>query len=269
MIETISHVSPASLSLSGHLIFKKHVSSTVAYTVLFTESSEKHLDLEVKLFNVDKDHRVILTFASHPEEDFYSFSEQFSYSTLKGQKVPIFLREQGVGRGAEPVTSILNDPYSVFGEFAGGDSFTTYCAVPQYISTDNKAFFLKDSEYSSFDLRYSNKVVVRLNSTTLNGHFIDGDKLLDVLSEYTLYSGRMQKLPDWISEGAVVGIQGGQDKVRRVIKQLQALDTPIAAVWLQDWCGKRLHRAANGVEFKRLWGTGRVTMFFIQIRTLL
>lgn len=174
------------------------------------------------------------------------------FSTLKSQKVPIFVCEQGVGRGEGPVTSILNDPAGVFGEFAGGDSFTTYCAVPQYISTENRSIFLKNSEYSSFDLRDPHKLVIRLNATHLQGGLIHSDNLLNVLSEYTLYSGRMQVLSDWISEGAVVGMQGGQEKIRKFIKDLQRHDCPIAAVWLQDWCGKRLQRTPNGVEFKRL-----------------
>lgn len=141
----------------------------------------------------------------------------------------------------------------MFSEFAGGDSFTTYCAVPQFISTRNRCVFLKNSEYSSFDLRALDRVTIRLNSTSLKGRLIDSDDLLDLVSEYTQYSGRMQKLPDWVLEGAIVGMQGGKDKVRKVVKQLQALDTPIAALWLQDWCGKRVQTTPYGVEFKRLW----------------
>jgi hypothetical protein len=37
-------------------------------------------------------YRLILAYESRPEEDFYGFGEQFSYSSLKGQKVPILVR---------------------------------------------------------------------------------------------------------------------------------------------------------------------------------
>lgn len=249
-IDTISHGAPSSLTIYGSLNFQD--STSIEYIFHLSENSHKQLAIDIKLVGVTN-HRIIFSYSSSIQEDFYGFGEQFSFSTLKGQKVPIFVREQGIGRGEEPVTSILNDPKGLFGAFAGGDSFTSYCAVPQYVSTENKCLFLKNSEYSSFDLRDSNKVIVRLNSVNLQGKLINGDNLLDVISEYTLYSGRMELLPDWISEGAVVGMQGGKDKVRKVIKELQKLDTPISAVWLQDWCGKRLQKTPQGVEFKRLW----------------
>jgi alpha-glucosidase (family GH31 glycosyl hydrolase) len=186
-------------------------------------------------------------------------------------------REQGIGRGDEPVgdtcvnfffaslsnsihvffffkiTSLLNSSNSVFGQFSGGDHFTTYCSVPQFVSTDNRCVFLENSEYASFDLREPDRIQIRLNASTLTGCIIQGTDLLDVISEYTLYSGRMDLLPDWVSNGAIVGMQGGQEKVRNVIQDLCRHNTPIAAVWLQDWCGKRLQKTPNGTEFKRLW----------------
>lgn len=260
-IDSITHdaAPSSSLKLTGQLHFTESLDrAPIDYQLTFSEKNEKHLEFDIditapSITDKDNSYRILLAYSSLPNEDFYGFGEQFSYSTLKGQKVPIFIREQGVGRGEEPVTCILNDPAgSVFGEFAGGDSFTTYCAVPQYISTENKALYLKNSEYSSFDLRDPQRVVVRLNATSLQGGLIQASSLLDVISEYTLYSGRMQLLPDWISEGAVVGMQGGSEKVRKVIRNLQRHGTPIAAVWLQDWCGKRLQKTPNGVEFKRL-----------------
>jgi alpha-glucosidase (family GH31 glycosyl hydrolase) len=49
----------------------------------------------------------------------------------------------------------------------------------------------------------------------------------------------MRPLPEWILSGAVVGLQGGTDKVIEIYEKLEALDTPIAALWLQDWVGQR------------------------------
>ena len=40
-------------------------------------------------------------------------------------------------------------------------------------------------------------------------------------------------------DGAVVGLQGGTDGVREILEELEALDAPVAAVWLQDWVGQR------------------------------
>jgi alpha-glucosidase len=49
----------------------------------------------------------------------------------------------------------------------------------------------------------------------------------------------MRQLPEWILGGAVVGLQGGTDKVLEISERLEALDAPVAAFWLQDWVGQR------------------------------
>ena len=49
----------------------------------------------------------------------------------------------------------------------------------------------------------------------------------------------MRPLPEWILGGAVVGLQGGTDQVLDVYDELEALGTPVAALWLQDWVGQR------------------------------
>lgn len=45
--------------------------------------------------------------------------------------------------------------------------------------------------------------------------------------------GRPPELPKWIISGAVVGMQGGTERVRQVWEKLQAYDVPISAFWLQ------------------------------------
>src|SRR3712207_9051553 len=49
----------------------------------------------------------------------------------------------------------------------------------------------------------------------------------------------MSPLPDWILSGAVVGLQGGTERVLELYGDLEATDTPVAALWLQDWVGQR------------------------------
>ena len=51
--------------------------------------------------------------------------------------------------------------------------------------------------------------------------------------------GRMAPLPEWISSGAIVGTQGGETKVAAYLDALLGAhpDTPVAALWLQDWVG--------------------------------
>ena len=195
--------------------------------------------------------RVFLTFKSHSDEDFYGLGAQASFATLKNQSVPIFSREQGVGRGDEPTTEIQN----FVQPFAGGNQFTTYTAIPLYVSTDNKAFYLADNctAFANFDFTAQDKVTVRYDELSIDGQLLRAESMLDAIGQVTDYTGKMKPLPSWVDKGAIVGIQGGQDKVERIVKQGQALGCPIAAAWLQDWSGTHAQAAPTGINISRVW----------------
>lgn len=187
-------------------------------------SSDASKDALTKLF---------FTYRSSPSEDFYGLGAQASFASLKNQSVLIFSREQGVGRGDEPTTRLENgDSY-----FAGGDQFTTYSAIPQYISSDARLFHLsrESTAYTTFDFRKPHAVTMRYAALHVGGYLMQAGTMLDAVTMLTQYTGRMPELPRWVDTGAVLGIQGGQEKVNRIVYQGLELDCPIAAVWLQDW----------------------------------
>lgn len=187
--------------------------------------------------------RVWLTYASEPDEHFFGFGEQFSYFDLKGKRVPIFVQEQGIGRGLQPITFLVN---LIAG--AGGSWSTSYACVPHYITSKLRSAFLDSYEYSVFDLRKEDRVQIQVFASRVGGRIFHGKDPVQLIREYTSCVGRMRPLPDWIIEGAVVGMQGGTEKVRKTWTALEKLETPIAAFWLQDWVGPR--KTSIG---KQLW----------------
>ncbi len=203
------------------------------YELTFSETSEGHLRFELTMANPDYN-RTYVIYASQAEEGFYGFGEQFTYFDTKGRKLPIFVSEQGIGRGAEPITTGAN-----LSAGAGGTWYTSYAGVPHYVTSEMNSFFLENYEYTSFDLRAADSVIVEAFSSKMTGRILYGESPAELVSEYTEYAGRMRELPDWIHDGAIIGMQGGTEKVRRVHAQLQELGTPLAAYWLQDWEGQR------------------------------
>jgi alpha-glucosidase (family GH31 glycosyl hydrolase) len=194
--------------------------------------------------------KLYFRFDSSAEEDFYGLGGQASFASLKNQSIPVFSREQGVGRGDEPITSLLNANRSI----TGGDHFTAYTAIPSYISTDGRLFYLSEEStgYSNFDFTQPDTVTIRYDSLSVDGAFTKSDNLFNAIEALTAYTGRQPALPRWVDEGAILGIQGGQDKVNRIVEQGLQLGAPIAAVWLQDWVGT--HRQAGPyLEISRLW----------------
>ena len=67
----------------------------------------------------------------------------------------------------------------------------------------------------------------------MEGRILFGETPGDLIREYTASIGRMKELPDWAISGAIVGVQGGSDKVKEVWSQLKEHGTPLSAFWLQ------------------------------------
>ncbi len=153
---------------------------------------------------------------------------------MKGKRLPIFVMEQGIGRGQQPITLAADLTAG-----AGGAWHTTYAGVPQYLTSKLNSLYLKNNEYVVFDMSREDRVQVQLFSGHMQGSILFGESPAELISTYTAATGRMRPLPDWILEGAIVGLQGGTQKVRNVVQQLKEQSTPVTAVWLQDWVGQR------------------------------
>ena len=231
--QTIDYIEKrqATLMVGGRLT-RGGDSESVDYTLTFSPVTESRLHFEAEV--EEPYDRVYLTYASSPEERFFGFGTQYTYFDLKGHKVPIFIQEQGIGRGEQPITWAAD-----WQADAGGSPYTSGASVPHYITSEMRSLFLENYEYSSFDLREEDGVQVEVFSSRMAGQILSGETPAELIELYTEYSGRMRPLPEWTLGGAVVGLQGGTDKVLDVYDELEALGTPVAALWLQDWVGQR------------------------------
>lgn len=187
--------------------------------------------------------RLYWTYVSDAAEQFHGFGAQFSHFNMKGRRLPVFIMEQGIGRGAQPLTFLVD-----LAARSGGRWHTTYAAAPHYISSRMRSLFLDNHEYAVFDMRAAERMQIEVFSNHIGGSILHGATPPDLIAAYTEAAGRMRALPDWILEGAVAGMQGGTARVRAVWAQLQAERTPVAAFWLQDWVGQRKTRLG-----KQLW----------------
>jgi len=216
------------------------------YTLSFVALSPNQLQFEIKADSVN---RIRLRLASTATEAFFGFGQQLTYFNQKGNVLPILVQEHGIGRGQPVVTQIVD----VFANGGGRNPYVTCAPAPHFISSELRSLCLENTEYSVFDMRPVDHLEIKLWSGVMTGRILYGDSPLALIEAYTEYSGRMRKLPDWIHEGVIAGVQGGTAVVRSKLTKLRRAGVPLAALWIQDWVGTRV--TSSG---KQLWWNWRL-----------
>ncbi len=184
-----------------------------------------------------KHNRIKLNMSSLGASDFYGFGHQYDRVNMRGQKLPIWAMEQGIGRGQQPVSSILQLPG--VGGGCQGEWFSTYTAVPFLTSPEGFSFYLENREYLEFDMQTQDRVGVEVWGKNIRGRIITASSLPESLYSLTQVTGRMGDLPSWTQKGLILRASGGSQKVRQLRDTLKRADLPMAALWIEDWVGTR------------------------------
>ena len=71
-------------------------------------SNVTHLLFNLSLSSASVYNQLQLTYGCEKDEQFYGFGAQYSKLNMKGVRLPLFLSEQGVGRGYQPLSFILD-----------------------------------------------------------------------------------------------------------------------------------------------------------------
>ncbi|KAG3234210.1 hypothetical protein PI124_g20732 [Phytophthora idaei] len=285
---TISGVTSSSsdrVGISG--TFGDATCSDWTWSLAFALDSSSGDDSQPLVFNAnvagDNVDNVYMAFESPHDEAFFGLGEQTGIGSLRGWRVPVWTREGGVGRGEEPVTTYLNENASISGAFAGGSLLTTYTGVGSLTTSLGRWVVLDGTKYALFDLASNatsafedtaagylagnitegdhvtgstTTLEIMYESSSLNGWIgraATGNPLLEATNALTKVTGRQPQLPDWSHDGAILGIQGGQDFVEEVVENALSANMPLVSVWLQDWSGTRLQTDAYGISLHRLW----------------
>lgn len=227
------------------------------YKIVFRLESPKQLNFEVTLSDKTLN-RIRLYYASNEKEQFFGFGEQYSHFNMKGKEPFIFTEEQGIGRGDQPITFGANLTAG-----AGGNEYTSYAPIPHYITTENRSVFFENTAYSKFNLKEKEEVAVEFWENNLKGTIWVGETPLELIELYTAKTGRFPELPDW-AYGTWMGIQAGEiaveawegktlkgyEKLNRIIDDAQKAGNPITALWIQDWCGRRITNFGDQLKWR-------------------
>lgn len=178
------------------------------------------------------------------DEKFYGGGESFSQVRLDGYTLPVWIQENGIGRGQQPVSALID----LFSPGSSGQAFSSYISVPWLLghrAGSDRGLALENHAFSRWNLAAPGELTLEVWQSSLQLRLLGATQPGALLRSYTAWAGRMPLPPAWADRGAWLGMQGGTGRVRGVWQQLAQRRTPLAAFWLQDWVGRRPTRIGS------------------------
>ncbi|MDQ3032791.1 MAG: hypothetical protein M3Y87_10265 [Myxococcota bacterium] len=172
---------------------------------------------------------IALPFACDEDATFLGFGEQYNAIDQRGEAFALYVEEQGIGRTGGPVAIT-------------GDAHTTYYPMPWWIDLRGSGVLIDTPSRTLVDLCARDPEVAWIeveSGAPIDAIVFHGPAPLDVIAQLGAEVGRPARPPDWALERLWIGIQGGQDAVLAEADALEAAGIPIAALWAQDWSGRR------------------------------
>lgn len=202
--------------------------------ILSMAEIEDRIHLETVQTNKELNRFKLIIPASETEH-IYGCGEQYSKLDLRGQKVPIWVQEPGLGRGKDLITLIAEIKQGY-----GGNAFTTYFSQPTFVSSQNWYFHSEATAFSEFNFRskhHHELMFWQLPEKIVIG---SGTNAVENLSSLSSYLGRQNKPPEWVYNGMWIGMQGGRDVTAEKLQNALDAGVKTSAIWCQDWEGIRI-----------------------------
>jgi len=202
-------------------------------TKLELQFVEKNGRLHIRLKANEKFNRFWMRMYATQEEKVFGCGEQASYFNLRGRNFPLWTSEPGVGRDKHSLTTFYADKE----DKGGGDYYNTYYPETTYVSTRKYWLHADTYAYAEFNFKFPEfhelffwdipeEIIVSFEET-----------YLDIVEDITDIVGRVPRLPDYLLEGIVLGVQGGINKVLYYLTLAENHDVEVSGLWCQDWAG--------------------------------
>lgn len=176
--------------------------------------------------------RTSLGFACADGEHFMGLGGQSWAIDHRGQTVPLWVQEDGIGKPNTP-----DDVYEGIWALQGR-RHSTHTPMPMMLSSRGWALAVDTTRRSIFDLCSQDRDEARLEvwDDRLTLHLFVGTTPADSVARMTAWVGRPAVPPAFTFAPWLDAIYG-EANVRRVADTLRAADIPVSVIWTEDWRG--------------------------------
>lgn len=193
--------------------------------------------------------RLLLRLVACTDEHVWGCGEQFSHFDLRGKHFPLWTQEQGVGRNkATEITQIADRL-----DRAGGDYHTTFYPQPTFVSSRRYFVHAHTDGYADFD--FSHPTYHELEFWDVPSCITVSTKptLLSVVQDISALLGRQPKLPSWVYDGIILGMQGGTATCLEKLERVHAHRMQVCGLWIQDWEGEKYTSFGKRLRWNWQW----------------
>ncbi|TFG28429.1 MAG: alpha-glucosidase, partial [Promethearchaeota archaeon] len=164
--------------------------------------------------------RLWIAIPATSDEAIYGCGSRFAELNLRGFIIPIWVEDH---------SPVARSKYSYF-------------PLPTFVSINKNSYFLhvETTFYSEFNFTndFSHELYVwEVPKKILIAKCDSAIAAVKMLSDYF---GRQPAMPEWVYDGLILGIQGGNEVVEKKIEKAINAGVDLAAVWCQDWQGIRM-----------------------------
>lgn len=228
----IDHVAIAETSSGYRLDCARERGGPICLSLALTGDANS---LVLAFTSADPDiNRMWLRLVAEPGEHVWGCGEQMSYFDLRGRHFPLWTSEPGVGRDK---TTEITRQANASGK-AGGDYYTTNYPQPTFVSSRRYFAHLETTAYADFDFRHDEFHELQVWAVPERLEIRTADSLLALVGAISERFGRQPPLPEWIYNGAIIGLKNGERSFERLDTFLDA-GVRVSGLWCEDWAGVR------------------------------
>ena len=190
-------------------------------------------NLMISFTAIGEDNRSAVTLDCDDAGGFLGFGAQTHDVDHRGQIVPVWVSEQGVGK--------VDDDTLPEAWFLLGTRHQSYLSVPTMLAPRGGASWglHADTDYRSvWDLCSTDPGALRVEVWDGRAQLwiSPGPTPLEVIAQQTSRVGRVPPGPDW-TYGVWMEKTGGSAAVYQEVADLRAANVPVSAIWSEDWRG--------------------------------
>ncbi len=199
----------------------------------------------------DKVNRFWVRISSDEQEKCYGCGEQMSYFNLRGRNFPLWTSEPGVGRDKTTYLTWKSDVENK----AGGDYYNTNYPQPTFVSSKHYYLHVDSTAYADFNFKNNEYHELQIWEVPKQIRIEAAPTYIELLEKLTSFFGRQLELPDWVYNGAILGLQGGTDRSFSLVERSLRNGIKISGVWCQDWAGKRVTSFGKRLNWNWKWNS--------------